>query len=47
MTTFYLIIQSKITEPEARRVDIMGAGFDNGWDPLPGDKRQLVSVRGL
>jgi len=47
MTAFYLIVQSNIPEPEVRRVDIMGAGFDNGWDPLAGDKRQLASVRGL
>ena len=45
MTTFYLIIQSKITEPEARRVDIMGTGFDNGRDPLPHGKGQLASVQ--
>ena len=46
MTTFYLIVQSKIAEPEARRVDIV-ARFDDGWDAPRGNKQQLVSAQGV
>jgi len=41
MTTFYLKAQGRIAEPEARRIDNLGT-FDDGWDPPPGNKRQVV-----
>ena len=47
MTTFYLKPESNIAEPEARRVDIVGARFDDGWDAPRGNKQQLVSAQGV